>query len=153
LSPHYEDKRTLLEAMVRANLDDLTGAREKAKRDQPSLFGALDRIVRAYFDFARRFPGRYRFLVEISHEDSPLGAEVRQAFEAVTILVRAAQQAGELRGGDAEQLSALIVGAAYGMADLAQFGPAPSPDEKGEPTTPRPISHRCCSTCWPTPEY
>jgi AcrR family transcriptional regulator len=119
---HYEDKRALLEAMVRANLDYFNSALEKARRDQPAPFGALDRLVRAYFDFARRFPVRYRFLLEVSREDSQLGAEVRQAFGAVTALVRTAQQAGELRGGDPEQISALIFGAAYGMADLAQYG-------------------------------
>ena len=58
----------------------------------------------------------------MSREDSPLGAEVRQAFGAVTALVQTAQQAGELKSGDPEQISALIFGAAYGMADLAQYG-------------------------------
>jgi hypothetical protein len=79
----------------------------------------LEHLVRAYFDFARRFPARYRFLLGVSHEDSPLGAEVRQAFGAVTDFVRAAQQAGEMKGGDAKHISALIFGAAYGMTDLS----------------------------------
>ncbi len=117
---HYEDKRALLEAVVRANLDYFDAALEKAKRDAPSPFGALDRLVWAYFDFARRFPVRYRFLLEVGREDSPLGAQVREAFGGVISLVQAAQQAGELKSGDAEQVSALIFGAAYGMADLAQ---------------------------------
>ena len=128
---HYEDKRALLEAMVRANLDYFDAALEKAKRDAPSPFGALDRLVRAYFDFARRFPLRYRFLLEVSREDGTLGAEVRQAFEAVLSLVLAAQQAGELKGGDAEQVSALIFGAAYGMAELAQHGLASAGTREG----------------------
>ncbi len=119
---HYEDKRALLEAMVRANLDYFSNALEKAKREAPAPLEALDRLVRAYFDFAGRFPVRYRFLLEVSREDSPLGAEVRQAFGAVTSLVRAAQQSGEIQGGDADQITALIFGAAYGMADLAQYG-------------------------------
>jgi AcrR family transcriptional regulator len=119
---HYEDKRALLEAMVRANLDYFNAALEKAEREARSPFGALDQLVRAYFEFARRFPVRYRFLLEVSREDSPLGAEVRSAFGSVAGLVRAAQQAGELKPGDAEQISALIFGAAYGMADLAQHG-------------------------------
>ncbi len=119
---HYEDKRALLEAMVRANLDYFKAALEKAERDAPSQFRALDQLVRAYFEFARRFPVRYRFLLEVSREESPLGAEVRGAFGAVAGLVRSAQKAGELRHGDAEQISALIFGAAYGMADLAQTG-------------------------------
>src|SRR5271165_3596743 len=105
--------------MVRANLDDFNAALQKAKGDAGSPFWALDHLMRAYFDFARRFPARYRFLLGASREDSPLGAEVRQAFGAVTDLVRAAQQAGEIKGGDVEHISALIFGAAYGTADLA----------------------------------
>ena len=119
---HYEDKRALLEAMVRANLDYFSNALEKARRDAPAPFQALDHLVRAYFDFARRFPIRYRFLLEVSREDSRLGAEIRQAFGAVTSLVKAAQESGEIQGGDADQTTALIFGAAYGMADLAQYG-------------------------------
>jgi len=75
--------------------------------------------MRAYFDFARRFPFRYRFLLGVSREDSPLGAEVRQAFGAMTDLVRSAQQAGEVKGGDAKHISALIFGTAYETADLS----------------------------------
>ena len=134
---HYEDKRALLEAMVRANLDYFSNALEKAKREAPAPFEALDRLVQAYFDFARRFPVRYRFLLEVSREDSPLGAEVRRAFGAVTSLVKAARQSGEIQGGDADQITALIFGAAYGMADLAQYGLTTlSPPE--EPT-PKPV--------------
>ncbi|HZZ60199.1 MAG TPA: TetR/AcrR family transcriptional regulator [Roseiarcus sp.] len=132
---HYEDKRALLEAMVRANLDYFNSALEKAEREARSPFAALDQLVRAYFEFARRFPVRYRFLLEISREESPLGAEVRKAFGAVASLVRTAQQAGELKCGDPEQISALIFGAAYGMANLAQHrlsdvapGKADAPD-------------------------
>ena len=134
---HYEDKRALLEAMVRANLDYFSHALEKARRDAPAPFEALDHLVRAYFEFARRFPVRYRFLLEVSREDSPLGAEVRQAFGAVTALVQAAQQAGEIKGGEADQITALIFGAAYGMADLAQYGSTTVGPREG--LTPEPV--------------
>jgi AcrR family transcriptional regulator len=119
---HFEDKRALLEAMVRANLDQMNEALEKASRNATSPFGALEHAVRQYFDFARRFPVRYRFLFEVSREDTALGSEARQAFEALAALVRAAQQAGELREGDASQIASLIFGTVFGMADLAQFG-------------------------------
>lgn len=119
---HFEDKRALLEAMVRANLDQMNAALEKATRKATSAFGALELAVREYFDFARRFPVRYRFLFEVSREDTALGSEARQAFEALAALVRAAQQSGELKQGDASQIAALIFGAVFGMADLAQFG-------------------------------
>ncbi len=116
---HYEDKRALLEAIVRANLDYFSEALERAKRDGAAPIEVLDRVVRDYFDFARRFPVRHRFLLEVSRNDSALGAEIRQAFGAVTALVQAAQLADEIRGGDAEQITALIFGAAYGTADLS----------------------------------
>ena len=116
---HYENKRCLLEAVVRANLDSFNADLQRAKRDAASPFGALAYLMRANFDFARRFPFRYHFLLGASREDSPLGAEVRQAFGAVTDLVRAAQQAGEINDGDAEHVSALIFGAAYGTAVLS----------------------------------
>jgi AcrR family transcriptional regulator len=119
---HCEDKRALLEAIVRANLGYFNSALDTSEMDARSPFAALDRVVRAYFEFAWRFPVRYRFLLEISREDSPLGAEVRKAFGAVTALVRTAQQAGELKRGDTDQISTLIFGAAYGMASLAQHG-------------------------------
>ena len=119
---HYQDKRALLKAMARSNLEYFTTAHKKAEREASAPLGALNRLVGAYFDFARRYPVRYRFLVEISREDSPLGTEVRQAFGAVTNLVQAAQRAGEIRSGEAEQISALIFGAAYGMADSAHYG-------------------------------
>lgn len=119
---HFEDKRALLEAMVRANLDQMKAALEKASRNAPSPFGALEQAVRQYFDFARRFPVRYRFLFEVSREDTALGSEARQAFEALAVLVRAAQEAGEIKDADASQISSLIFGAVFGMADLAQFG-------------------------------
>jgi AcrR family transcriptional regulator len=131
---HYEHKRALLEAMVRANLDYFNSALEEAERDAHSPFAALDQLVRAYFEFARRFPVRYRFLLEISREESSLGVEVRQAFGAVAALVRIAQQAGELKSGDADQISALIFGAAYGVADLAQHRlTAAAPRKSDEP--------------------
>ncbi len=119
---HYQDKRALIEAMVRANLTYFNSALERATRDATSPFAALDRLVRDYFEFARRFPVRYRFLLESSHENSQIGVEARETFGAVTRLVREAQEKGELKGGDSEQVSALIFGAAYGMADMSQHG-------------------------------
>lgn len=119
---HYQDKRALIEALIRANLTYFNHALEKATREATTSFSALDRLVRAYFDFARRFPVRYRFLLEASHEDSELGAEARKTFRSVTDLVRQAQAKGELKDGDPKQISALIFGAAYGTADMSQHG-------------------------------
>ena len=111
---YYEDKQALLEAMVQANLVYFTRALEKAEDEALTPHEALNRMVRTYFDFAQRFPARYRSLLESGRENSPLGAEVRQAFRAIAKLVEAAQQTGEVKGGDARQITALMLGAAYG---------------------------------------
>lgn len=133
---HYEDKRALLEAMAQANLNYFAAALEEAKRKASSPLGALERLVGAYFEFAQRYPVRYRFLVEISREDSLLGAEVRQAFGGMTGLVQAAQRAGGIKNRDAEQISALIFGAAYGMGDRAHHDPTDLAASHEMPETP-----------------
>jgi AcrR family transcriptional regulator len=135
---HYADKRALLEAMARSILAYFTSAREEAERHASDPIGALDRLIKAYFDFARGFPVRYRFLVEISRQDNALGAQVRQAFGAVTDLVRAAQRSGEIKNGDAGQISALIFGAAYGLADKACHGPTTFGASRQSPEQPPP---------------
>ena len=61
---------------MRANLDYF--ALEKAKCGTLSPFGALDQLVGTYFEFARRFPARYRFLLKVSPEDSPLWVELKR---------------------------------------------------------------------------
>ena len=65
---------------------------------------------------------RYRLLLEESRSESQVGREARGAFASVVDLVHVAQQSGELREGDPEQIVALIFGAVHGMADLEQFG-------------------------------
>jgi len=116
---HYEDKRALLQAIVRANLGYFTAAVESAHHDR-SPAASLGQLIRAYFDFAWRFPVRYRFLLETGREHGPLGDEVRRVMKEVTLRVQAAQEAGEIRGGDPEQISALIYGVAYGVANKSQ---------------------------------
>ena len=135
---HFEDKRALLRAMARANLEYFNTAAEKAERDAQTPFGLLAHLVQAYFDFARRYPVRYRFLADIGREDSALGAEVRRTFGAVASVVQAAQLAGQIRIGDAEQVSALIFGAAYGMADFSRFGLMTNTSEEASSRGPAP---------------
>src|SRR5271165_1623581 len=119
---HFADKRALLDAMVRQIIQQMRAAVETAKIESTSPLGALHRVVGQYFGFARRFPVRYRFLLEESRKDSAVGAEAKQALAEVADLVQVAQRSGELRDGDPAQIVALIFGAVHGMADLEQFG-------------------------------
>ena len=119
---HFTDKRALLDAMVRQIIQQMTAAVETAKGQASSPLAALNLVVGQYFDYARRYPVRYRLLLEESRRDSAVGIEARQAFNAVSDLVHVAQSSGELREGDPAQIVALIFGAVHGIADLEQFG-------------------------------
>jgi AcrR family transcriptional regulator len=119
---HYADKRALLDAMARRIIEQMSFSVETARNETDSSFAALHLVVGQYFEFARRYPVRYRLLLEESRSDSAVGAEARQAFATIANLVHVAQRSGDLREGDPEQIVALIFGAVHGMADLEQFG-------------------------------
>lgn len=119
---HYADKRALLDAMVRRIIEQLSRSVESARSETDSALVGLNLVVGHYFEFARRYPVRYRLLLEESRGNTEVGLESRQAFAALAELVHVAQRSGDLREGDPEQIVALIFGAVHGMADLEQFG-------------------------------
>ena len=119
---HFADKRALLDAMVRQIIQQMRDSVQTARSEAATPLGALNHVVGEYYRFARSFPVRYRLLLEESRSDSPVGGEARLAFASVVDLVHVAQQSGELRDGDPEQIVAIIFGAVHGMADLEQFG-------------------------------
>ncbi len=119
---HYADKRALLNAMVRRIIEQLRGSVESARNETDSSIVALNLVVSQYFEFARRFPVRYRLLLEESRSNSEVAAESRQAFVPIADLVHIAQRSGDLRDGNPDHIVALIFGAVHGMADLEQFG-------------------------------
>ncbi|RBP15521.1 TetR family transcriptional regulator [Roseiarcus fermentans] len=131
---HFTDKRALLDAMVRHIIQQMRTAVDTARIQAATPLAALSLVVGQYYQFARRFPARYRLLLEESRSDNPVGTEARQAFMTVADLVEDAQRAGELREGDPAQIVAIIFGAVHGMADLEQFGlvkVAPEADSEG----------------------
>jgi AcrR family transcriptional regulator len=119
---HFTDKRALLDALVRQIIQQLEITVEAAKTEGGTPLARLNLVIGQYFDFARRYPVRYRLLLEESRSESEVGAEARQAFAAVADLVCVAQRARDLREGDPAQIVALIFGAVHGIADLEQFG-------------------------------
>ncbi len=119
---HFADKRALLDAMVRQIIEQMRAMVETARNEASSPILALNLVVGQYYLFARRYPVRYRLLLEESRIESPVGQEARQAFMTVAGIVEDAQRSGELRDGDPQQIVALIFGAVHGMADLEQFG-------------------------------
>ena len=128
---HFTDKRALIDAMVRHIIEQMRAVVESARSQAATPLAALNLVVAQYYQFARRYPSRYRLLLEESRSDSPVGTEARQAFMTVADLVEDAQQAGELREGDPSQIVAIIFGAVHGMADLEQFGLVKAPSGSG----------------------
>ncbi len=119
---HYADKRALMDAMVRRIIEQLGASVESARNETDSSIAALNLVVGQYFEFARRYPVRYRLLLEESRSDTLVAAEARRAFATIADFVHIAQRSGDLRDGDPEHIVALLFGAVHGMADLEQFG-------------------------------
>ena len=122
---HFRDKRDLLEAVARESFREVSEILEDATSCASSPLDALMLAVCEYFALARRYPMRHRLLFDIG-EHGGLDAEARRAFETVTALVAAAQQAGEIRDGDPAQISALFCSTVHGLAQLEQIGGANS---------------------------
>lgn len=103
-----------------ASLRDLNAALKKTSQDWSSPFEALKLAIQAYSSFTRRFPASY--LIMLSKVDNgregELASEVRRTVSTVACLVQAAQQAGELKDGDPDQLAALIVAEVFSHGDL-----------------------------------
>jgi AcrR family transcriptional regulator len=119
---HFPDKRALLDAIVRQTIQQIRDGVDLAKSEAESPLSALNLVVGQYYRFARRYPVRYRMLLEESRHDTAVGAESRQVFTTVADLVQDAQRSKEIWAGDPGQIVALIFGAVHGMADLEQFG-------------------------------
>ena len=71
---HYVDKRALLDAMVRRIIEQLAHSVESARNETASSIAALNLVVSQYFEFARRYPVRYRLLLEECRSDSAVAA-------------------------------------------------------------------------------
>ncbi len=135
---HFTDKRALLDAMVRQIIEQMRAMVETARSEASSPILALTLVVGQYYLFARRYPVRYRLLLEESRIESPVGHEARQVFMTVADIVQDAQKSGELRDGDPQQIVALIFGAVHGMADLEQFGLVKiAPDSDSQSSLPK----------------
>ena len=119
-----KSKRDTLAALALASCRDMNASLKKASQDWSSPVDALKHVIRAYSNFAKRFPARYRLMRSPGDmgRQGELAPEVRRTVQIVVRLVQAAQQSGELIHGDPETFAALIVGAMHGQADLDRPG-------------------------------
>ena len=110
------DGRDRLQALALASCRIMNAALEKASRDWSSPIEALRHAVRAYSAYVWRF----RLILDAPDvgQKGELAMEIRRTVLSVAGLLRAAQQAGDLKDGDPEEIAALIVGAIHGQTDL-----------------------------------
>ena len=121
----FADKQAQAQARARSNFGRKRAARRLDPENHGAPLEALRRVVRGYLEIARRLRGCWPLLfserdLERGDEESAPGAA--SAFKTIARHVWAAQQAGELKGGDAERITILILGAIVGAVDMAQYG-------------------------------
>lgn len=126
LYAHVVDKRDLLQGIVEREIDDLM----ERFADQPggTAYDRLRAMSIAYIDYGLQNPDLFRamflFRPELTAEpraDQPaLGSKIHDAFLGV---VRQAQDAGELDGGDSELASLTVWTTAHGVVTTLLSGP------------------------------
>lgn len=126
LYAHVIDKRDLLQGIVEREIDCLMERFDEAR--SASAIDRLRTMAIAYIDYGLQNPDLFRamflFRPELTAEprdDQPaLGSKIHDAFLAV---VRQAQSAGDLAGGDAELASLTIWATAHGVLTTLLSGP------------------------------
>ncbi len=121
----FTDNQTAPEASVHSSRGRRNAARGVGPENADAPIEALKRVVRGYLDLARRLPACGPLLFsdqDLDRAEDESGSGSASAFETIVGHVRAAQQAGELKSGDPEHITVLILGAIVGAVDLAQSG-------------------------------
>ena len=121
----FADGRAAPDVAAGVNFLHLNAAFEPDLRNGGSPLEALRRVVRGYLELARRCPACGPLLFtdrELARAEDGSGWEAASALQTIASHVRAAQQAGELKSGDAEHIAILLLGAIVGAVDLTQSG-------------------------------
>ena len=132
---HFSDKAALLGVLAARYLgrldQEMSGAAGEAGED---AFQALGAMTVAYVRFALESPSRYRL---IGREMSGPRLEVHEAARAVherfVRTVAACQEAGELPGGDPDELAAIVFATTHGAVELTLSGHAEEKKGLGDP--------------------
>lgn len=121
---HFDSKGALVREVVLRGFSDLARATSHAAEHaapQGGPLAALRAGMLAYLQWAEQHPGRYAALFQARRETQLLddeGSGTSVAFEALVARVRACQQAGLARNGDARRIATLLWAAEHGIATL-----------------------------------
>jgi AcrR family transcriptional regulator len=119
---HFNDKQNLIDAVTERTFGEMEAAFTEAAAAEDAPVAALERVIREYLAFARRFPSRYRLQFadpQSRRSKSGRASGVGLEFAVIVNLVRAAQESGQIVGGDARRIARLISATTHGMADSA----------------------------------
>lgn len=118
---HFAGKQDLLAAVAARELRQRRTTLTRRRAGSPAE--ALRAALHGYVSWATRHPQRFKLVFGAwSIDSTELGDAATEAREALVGIVVAAQDAGDLPPSDPERLTALLMAAAHGAADLALNG-------------------------------
>lgn len=122
---YFRDKAEIFEAVRRAAFTRFADCQSQAVAEQGDPIVALNRLARAYVDFALREPYAYRIMFELDpraevDQTEPRGEE-RRAWQVMRSVVGDAVESGALVG-DPDTLAHLLWSGVHGLAALHLAG-------------------------------
>lgn len=119
---HFDSKEDLLAAIASRELSRQANAMNRAGA-RTSPLEALRSLMHGYVRWARAYPARFKLTFgPWSLDSTELAEAATRAHAGLIDIVHAAQERGELGGGDPERIASLMLALAHGAADLALGG-------------------------------
>lgn len=119
---HFRDKQALLDALAVEGFERLNGSLAEAVTGEHPFADRFRAAGDAYVSFAVRHPAILRTMYTAKHHaaaSTELVEVSHVAMPALVALITAAQDAGELPAGSAEEAAVVAFAAVHGVATLA----------------------------------
>ena len=130
---HFRDKEELLAAVAAEGFERLADSMIEAAAPAGDALSALLLSGRGYVQFALRWPDHFSVMFdqhEGFHAYPHYAASGQRAFQVLLDRITAAQQAGQLPGGNANALALTAWSMVHGVAKLAVSGLLPFDKEE-----------------------
>lgn len=132
-SRHFKDRQALLDALALAGFDRLTTALEQAARGGRTFRGRARAMAAAYVEFATTEAELLNVMFAGKHSpdaSAELVAAGKRLGEATLGIVEGGQRSGDVRPGDPERITFVMLAAVHGFASLAASGMVPAADSR-----------------------
>jgi AcrR family transcriptional regulator len=119
---HYRDKDELLAVVAMQGFERLTASMKRSAARGSDALERLRFCGRGYVDFALRWPEHFFIMFDLTSSQKKYpeyAAAGREAFDTLSVMVVACQEAGAMRGEDPELLALTAWSIVHGIAKLA----------------------------------